>query len=102
MRTRKTMTISLPPKMIEEVEKVRRQEHRTRSELVREALRVYLARIRSLLMYTPTARELREIKKGREAMKRGEYYTLDEFSKWLLGSPGKKARTKKATPRPTR
>lgn len=95
MRTRQTMTISLPPKMIAEVERARKEEHRTRSELVREALRVYLARIRSLPIYTPTARELRKIEKGREAMRQGEYYTLDEFSRWLLGSPGKKARTKK-------
>jgi metal-responsive CopG/Arc/MetJ family transcriptional regulator len=35
------MTVSLPAKMVAEVEKVRKAEHRTRSELVREALRHY-------------------------------------------------------------
>ena len=49
--------------------------------------------------YTPTARERRAIEKGREEMKKGNYYTLDEFRIALLGSPYKKARTKKHTPR---
>jgi metal-responsive CopG/Arc/MetJ family transcriptional regulator len=42
MRTTETMTISLPPAMVKQIEKVRKQEHRTRSELVREALRHYM------------------------------------------------------------
>ncbi|MBI4589623.1 MAG: ribbon-helix-helix protein, CopG family [Candidatus Rokubacteria bacterium] len=86
MPARATMTISLPPAMIREVEKVRKAEHRTRSELIREALRVYLNRVRTLPVYTPTTRELREIEKGRAAMRRGEYYTLDEFFRALDGS----------------
>ncbi len=93
------MTVSLPPEMVLDIEKVRRAERRTRSELVREALRVYFNRIRSLPAYTPTRRELREIEKGRAEMRRGNYYTLDEFSKWLLGRPDKKARSKKVTAR---
>jgi hypothetical protein len=40
-RTTATFTISLPPEMLTEVEAVRKAEHRTRSELVREALRLY-------------------------------------------------------------
>ena len=42
-RTTDTMTVSLPPAMLEEVDRVCVAEHRTRSELVREALRVYFA-----------------------------------------------------------
>lgn len=89
MRTRQTMTISLPPKMIKAVEAVRKAEHRTRSELVREALRVYFNRIQSLPVYTPTRRELREIEKGREEMRRGESLTLDELFRDLAGPRGK-------------
>ena len=37
-----TFTVSMPPDMAEQIELVRRREHRTRSELVREALRVYV------------------------------------------------------------
>ena len=39
-----TFTISLSPEMNKEVAVIMAQEHRTRSELVREALRVYMAR----------------------------------------------------------
>lgn len=41
-RTTKTITFSLPPEMAEDVEKIMRAEGRTRSELLREALRKYI------------------------------------------------------------
>jgi CopG family transcriptional regulator/antitoxin EndoAI len=41
-RTTKTITFSLPPDMAAQVEKVMQAEGRTRSELLREALRRYL------------------------------------------------------------
>jgi Arc/MetJ-type ribon-helix-helix transcriptional regulator len=90
MRTRQTMTISLPPEMIQKVELVRKAEHRTRSELVREALRTYFVRARP---YEPTAAERREIEKGRTAVKRGDYYSMDEF-RGAVGGPDKKGRLK--------
>jgi len=37
-----TFSISLPPEMAEELEEIRKKEHRTRSELLREALRRYV------------------------------------------------------------
>lgn len=43
MRVTRTWTISLPPEMDRLAEALARQEHRTKSELVREALRLYLA-----------------------------------------------------------
>ena len=43
MRISKTWTISLPPGMEREATQAAKQERRTKSELVREALRVYLA-----------------------------------------------------------
>ena len=42
-RTTKTMTVSLPPAMMDEVDRLCAEEHRTRSELVREAFRLYFA-----------------------------------------------------------
>ena len=42
MRTTKTWSISLPPKLEKEAEKAAKEEHRTKSELIREALRRYL------------------------------------------------------------
>ncbi len=41
-RTTKTITFSLPPDMAEQVRQVMKEEGRTMSELVREALRVYM------------------------------------------------------------
>ncbi|HLC44759.1 MAG TPA: ribbon-helix-helix domain-containing protein [Patescibacteria group bacterium] len=42
MRTSSLVTISLPPKMVAESEKVAKQQNMTRSELLRTALRFYL------------------------------------------------------------
>ena len=94
MRTHQTMTVSLPPAMIREVERVRKSEHRTRSELVREALRMYFnpqlaARIARLPVYTPTAAERRAIENGRAEIARGEYVTIDDLFKGLDRRRGK-------------
>jgi hypothetical protein len=39
--TRIAFSVSLSPEMMPELERVRKEEHRTRSELIREALRQY-------------------------------------------------------------
>ena len=41
-RTRKTITLSLPPEMDEEVRRFIEQEDRTMSEFLREAIRFYM------------------------------------------------------------
>jgi predicted transcriptional regulator len=110
---RDTITISLPKAMTRQVDHLCKAEQRTRSELFREAFRSYVkerawlaqfeARAAKLPVYTPTKRELREIRKGREEMRRGEYLTLDEFDNWLMGSSAPKAgREKSQTRAPTR
>ena len=40
-----TLTISLSPEMAAQLEEVRKREHRIRSELLREALRRYIAAV---------------------------------------------------------
>jgi len=64
--------------MAKQVEKIRKAEHRTRSELVREALRVYLS---GQLIPTekPTAGEARAYRRGMSAYKRGDYVSLGEY-----------------------
>lgn len=42
MRTSSLVTISLPPKILAESEKMAKKQHMTRSELLRSALRRYL------------------------------------------------------------
>ena len=46
MRISETITISLPPELMEEVDRLAVSEHRTRSELLREAFRQYMERQR--------------------------------------------------------
>jgi metal-responsive CopG/Arc/MetJ family transcriptional regulator len=84
MRTTETMTISLPPAMAKQMEKVQKEEHRTRSELLREAWRHYFeSRYGS---YAPTRTEAAAIKKGRAEFKRGEYITLNQLHDELASS----------------
>ena len=89
-----TMTVSLPHEMMREVDRISRKEGRTRSELVREAIRRYAA-----VAYQPTKRELERIKRGREEMRRGAYFTLDEFQTRPLARPHRQVGTKKFSAR---
>jgi len=41
-RTTKTISLSLPPEMVEKIKELMKKEGRTRSELMREALRRYV------------------------------------------------------------
>ena len=106
---RDTITISLPKAMTRQVDHLCKAEQRTRSELFREALRSYVkerawltqleARAAKLPIYRPTRRELEAIRKGREEMRRGEYLTLDEFDRWLMGGAAPKAGREKSQTR---
>lgn len=77
MRTSQTMTISLPPAMIKRVEQVRKAEDRTRSELVREALRRYFEESSAVVAATET--ELAAIRRGRAQIRRGQFVTLNQL-----------------------
>ena len=77
MRTTQTMTISLPPAMVKEFEKVRKAESRTRSELVREALRRYFDS--RFIAVEPSKTELAAIRRGREAFGRGDSLSLNQL-----------------------
>jgi metal-responsive CopG/Arc/MetJ family transcriptional regulator len=86
MRARHTITISLPPEMAEQVEETMKVEHRTRSELMREALRTYFS-VRRLPEETPTPAELRAIRRGEAAYRRRDYVTLDECFRDVVRRP---------------
>ncbi|MFZ0802697.1 MAG: ribbon-helix-helix domain-containing protein, partial [Terriglobales bacterium] len=78
MRETSTFTVSLPPAMAKQIEKVMKTEHRTRSELVREALRVYFT-VRAIPTERLTAAEARAYRRGMAAYKRGDYVTLGDY-----------------------
>ncbi len=92
MRTTDTLTISLPPAMSKQLEKVRKAENRTRSELLREALRQYIER--RYPTETSTKEELVAIRRGRAAFARGEHVSFTELTR-ELESQNHKARTRK-------
>lgn len=79
--------------MLEELERVRTHEHRTRSELMREALRSYFSN--RIPEQAPTADELRAIRRGRSAIARGDFVTLDELRD-EVGTTPRRARKKSA------
>jgi Arc/MetJ-type ribon-helix-helix transcriptional regulator len=102
-RTTATFSISLPPNMAAELERVRKQEHRTRSELVREALRRYMHeaqtrvlqnRIAALPEETPDADERAAIAEGGRELKRGAHISLSRLQH-ELHRPRQQSRTKK-------
>jgi metal-responsive CopG/Arc/MetJ family transcriptional regulator len=72
--------------MAREIDKTMKAEHRTRSELVREALRVYLS-ARSFPTEMPTASEARAYRRGMAAHKRGDSLTLQQYVHAVDRSP---------------
>ena len=72
------MTISLPPAMLKEVEAASKAEHRTHSELIREALRTYL--YRRYPVVAATEAELAGIARGRAQIKKGHFVTVEQLA----------------------
>ena len=109
-RTSATFSISLPPEMADELERVRRQEHRTRSELVREALRHYMRaaearsvqqRVGKLPEAEPTAGEVAVIKEGSKELAEGKFVTFEQL-RHELGHRRQQSRAKKSQARSRR
>ena len=96
MRSTLTFTVSVPPAMAAEIDKVRRKENRTRSELVREALRAYIADRYPTVQ--PTRAELARIRKGRAEIQRDDFVTLDQLRD-VLDPPRRQPRRKVAAAR---
>lgn len=85
-RTTKSLTISLPPGMVADLDRIRLRERRTRSELLREALRRYVATAdTSLAIPESDARpgEINAIRRGREDFARGETISLEALQNEL-------------------
>ena len=71
------MTISLPPALLQRFEEVRKAESRTRSELVREALRAYFEGRYPAVRATKA--EIAALRRGRLAFRQGETLSLGQF-----------------------
>jgi metal-responsive CopG/Arc/MetJ family transcriptional regulator len=75
--TRSIINISLPPEMVKRVDLASRREHRTRSGLVREALREYLKK--TIPVDIATDEEIKAMKIARSEYARGEFVTLNQI-----------------------
>jgi Arc/MetJ-type ribon-helix-helix transcriptional regulator len=103
-RASATFSISLPPKMVEQIERARKFEHRTRSEFVREALRQYmrrageLRRLRERIAQLPEehaiADEIEAIEEARQGFREGSFILLEKVRHGLSGR-SKQSRRKK-------
>ena len=71
------LTFSLQPAMLQQLERVPEEENRTRSELMREALRQYIESRYPIAKATKA--ELAAIRSGRAAIKRGDYRSLNDL-----------------------
>jgi len=109
-RTSATFSVSLPPAMANELERVRHKEHRTRSELVREALRHYIRvadarsvqeRIGKLREEQPEAEEVAAIEQGRREFRKGNFVELSKLHN-ELGRHRQQPRPKKSQARSRR
>jgi len=81
----------LPRAIAERVGTVRKAENRSRSELVREALQAYFALTAKFPEEEATPTERRAIERGRRAVARGEFVTLERFLDELEADPGQPA-----------
>ena len=91
--------------MVEQIERARKSEYRTRSEFVREALRQYIGRVSELRRFRervallpeeePTAEEIGAIEAGRRAFRQGRFTTPDKVRHGLARS-SKQSRRKKS------
>jgi predicted transcriptional regulator len=80
-RTARSVTISVPAEMLEELDRVRRREHRSRSELLREAFRHYAdsEAMRRIPIVELEPGELDALEHGRQQTARGEYVLLKDL-----------------------
>jgi predicted transcriptional regulator len=81
--SRQQHTIKLPAAVGRRVDRAAKREKRNPSDVAVEALRLYFA----IPTETPTAAELRAIKRGEAAYKRGDYITLDEYFRTMGNRP---------------
>jgi predicted transcriptional regulator len=78
----KTVTISLPPQLLADLDRLREREHRTRSEILQEALRRYITaaeRDRVIPVEDALPEEIEAMRRADEEYARGECVRLEDF-----------------------
>ena len=89
-RNTKTVTISLPLQLVAELDRVREREHRTRSEILSEALRRYITaaeRGRIIPVEDALPEEVEAMRRADEEYARGECVRLEDLQHELGVKP---------------
>ena len=89
-RNANTVTISLPPQLMAELDRVREREHRTRSEILRDALRRYITvaeRGRMIPVEDALPEEIEAMRRADEEYVRGECVRLKDLQHELGVKP---------------
>jgi predicted transcriptional regulator len=87
-------TIALPLAVGRRVVRAAKKQKRNPSDVAVEALHTYFS-LQGIPEETPTAAEMRAIRRGRAAFKRGDYITLDDLrSKEALARRPRRVRAK--------
>jgi metal-responsive CopG/Arc/MetJ family transcriptional regulator len=85
-RSTKTATISLPPQLVAELDRVRERERRSHSEILREALRRYITvaeRDRMMPVEDARPQEIEAMRRADEEYVRGECVRLEDLQREL-------------------
>jgi len=82
----KSLTITLPAEMAEELNRLSRREHRSRSSLLRDAFRRYAAgvEVREIPYVDPEPGELEALERGRQQTACGDYVALEHLHDELV------------------
>jgi metal-responsive CopG/Arc/MetJ family transcriptional regulator len=89
-RDTKSLTISLPSQLVAELDRVREREHRSRSEILREALRRYITRAergRMIPVQDALSEEIEAMRRADEEYARGECVRLEDLQRELGVKP---------------
>lgn len=79
----KLISVGIPEEMLPEIDDVARRENRSRADLIRAALRLYLSSARPIPLADPAPDEKRAIERGRAQFERGDFVRLEELQREL-------------------
>lgn len=87
----KVISIGIPEEMLPDIDAAARREHRSRAELIREALRHYLDPGRLIPIAEAEPDEAAAVKRGRAQFEQGDFVRLDDLQR-ELGLPTRQGR----------
>lgn len=83
--THKMISVGMPQDMLPRIDEIARRERRSRSAVIREAVRRYLSAdpSRVIPLDEPEADEIEAVRRGREEFVRGDFVKLEDLQREL-------------------